>query len=435
VEVLRIWFEAEERFETVCRVPARAAGSSPGAMREAATTIEYFAASLRGTGLEERAHELALRQWLRVGDLREAALAHAEFDRTDAGDPCVHEVRAYSALGRWALGHDDPQTARAALAEAATSDRSPETLLDYGLALGAAGLPAEALQQFNAALTNASGNAALQAWALVNRGVAKGMVGDLPGELADYTAVVEMEGAPKHLVAQALFNRGVAKGDSGDRSGAMADFTTLVEMPGIPGVELGKALANRGIAARHLGNSEGAMEDWQRVLRIEAADAGSWIVAAAGLVELHWLAGQEGGAAYAIELFRERLAGRPDQERAEIIVKLLSRLARAGLKEGWVRAWRLLTSGQPPTVAEPLTLLEPVARVLEGADVSELNALPPERREFVQSVLSRFKTESSSRRELPSLSWSPALKPPKPSSAPTQPGEGERLRSRDGDHG
>ena len=45
VEVLRIWFEAEERLATVQSLARLEAGTSPNALHEAAQTTEYFAAS------------------------------------------------------------------------------------------------------------------------------------------------------------------------------------------------------------------------------------------------------------------------------------------------------------------------------------------------------------------------------------------------------
>jgi DNA-binding MarR family transcriptional regulator len=49
VEVLRIWFEAEERFATIQSFAKLEGGASPNALHEAALTTEYFAASLADT--------------------------------------------------------------------------------------------------------------------------------------------------------------------------------------------------------------------------------------------------------------------------------------------------------------------------------------------------------------------------------------------------
>ena len=49
VEVLRIWFEAEERFATIQSFAKLEGGAAPNALREAALTTEYFAASVAGT--------------------------------------------------------------------------------------------------------------------------------------------------------------------------------------------------------------------------------------------------------------------------------------------------------------------------------------------------------------------------------------------------
>lgn len=78
VEVLRIWFETEERCDVLRSliVQGVAGGKAP---REMAVAAEYYAASLAGSPYSSAAEEIAVKNWLAVGDLREAALALAEF--------------------------------------------------------------------------------------------------------------------------------------------------------------------------------------------------------------------------------------------------------------------------------------------------------------------------------------------------------------------
>lgn len=352
VEVLRVWFEAEERFATIRRFQAGRQGANPAELRARATTAEYFAASLVGTSYEAPAREMALGHWLRTGDLHETALAHAEFALMETGDLRPGDAQGYAGLGHWSLEHGDPQTALAALAEASKSNPRPEVMLDYGRALFAAGFYAKAIEQFEAVVAAASGNAALLASGLIGRGAAREVVGDLPDAIADFTAVAELSQAPAEYVAQALLNRGVA--------------------------------------ASHLGNDAAAQTDWERLLRMDNSDATAAVTATSGLVKLHFAAGRREDAMQALRLFKRRLGARAERGPAADIVRLLSSLAMPELREAWPQAWRLLAAEQPPSVAEALEFLKPVTEVLEGADASILNALSPEQREFARSILARF---------------------------------------------
>jgi hypothetical protein len=134
-----------------------------------------------------------------------------------------------------------------------------------------------------------------------------------------------------------------------------------------------------------------AQSDWERVLKMDKANATAAIIAASGLFEPHWLAGRRADARRVLELFKQRLVTLSDSDKSEATVRLLSMLAMPTLKAGWPEAWRLLASKQPPDVREALEFLKPVAEVLEGADASLLNELSPEQREFAQRILDRFK--------------------------------------------
>ncbi len=271
VEVLRVWFETEERFQTIRRIQAGPQGASPAELREVATTGEYFAASLVGTAYEASAREIAVCHWLRTGDLHETALAHAEFALRETGDTRPSDVQAYASFGHWSLEHEDPQTALAALAEAAKSNPRPEVMLDYGRALFAAGRHAKALEQFEAVIAAASGNAALLASGLVGRGAAKGMAGNPLGELADYTAAIELAAAPDEQIAMALVNRGAAKGEAGDLPGQLADYTAVVALPEAPAGYVAQALVNRGVTREMAGDLPGAMADYTAVVEMAGA--------------------------------------------------------------------------------------------------------------------------------------------------------------------
>ena len=75
VEVIRLWFEAEERLQFMQRLAQRAAGSDNRQAHSLAEAVEYFAAALRGTAYQEDAKRLTSVTWLRTGDIVEAAKA------------------------------------------------------------------------------------------------------------------------------------------------------------------------------------------------------------------------------------------------------------------------------------------------------------------------------------------------------------------------
>ena len=75
VEVIRLWFEAEERLQFMQRLAQRTAGSDNRQAHSLAEAVEYFAAALRGTAYQEDAKRLTSVTWLRTGDIVEAAKA------------------------------------------------------------------------------------------------------------------------------------------------------------------------------------------------------------------------------------------------------------------------------------------------------------------------------------------------------------------------
>jgi Cdc6-like AAA superfamily ATPase len=71
VEVLRIWFEEEERVQTLRSLAEKSHADAPQMLREYVTTAEYFAASLKGTAHEHLAADLCIGSWVKA-DLQEA---------------------------------------------------------------------------------------------------------------------------------------------------------------------------------------------------------------------------------------------------------------------------------------------------------------------------------------------------------------------------
>jgi tetratricopeptide (TPR) repeat protein len=276
VEVLRIWFEAEERFATIQSFARLEGGTSPNALREAALTTEYFAASLTDTPYASEARDHMVRQWLRSGDYHEAALAHAEFARLTAYAGMSLESTAAVGLGQWWAEHSDLKTALEILNPLISDAGRPASahayaLLVRGCCLGNSGDHQRALSDFAAVVALKGAPNEQIAQALFNRGVAKERLGDVQGALADYTAVVALESAPKEQVADALFNRGVAKGRLGDVQGALADYTAVVTLEGASNEQVADALFNRAVVKGRLGDTQGELSDFTAVITLEGA--------------------------------------------------------------------------------------------------------------------------------------------------------------------
>jgi tetratricopeptide (TPR) repeat protein len=231
----------------------------------------------------------------------------------------------------------------------------------------------------------------LVANALFNRGVAKRMGGDTQGAIADYTAVVELPDAPKKQVAKALYNRGVAKGMTGDTQGAIADYTAVVELPDAPKEQVAKALFHRGIAGYNLRHLEEALSDWMDVIRITGTPLEARSNSAVKAFSACWQDGQVERARSILTLFTDSLRAIDHQEKGDCLVRLLAGLASPEMREAWPQAWRAVSQDQPPEVAEALKVFKPVSRILEGAERSILDALPPEERAFAERILERFK--------------------------------------------
>jgi tetratricopeptide (TPR) repeat protein len=274
VEVLRIWFEAEERFATIQSFARLEGRASPSALHDAALTTEYFAASLADTPYASAAREHTVRQWLKSGDHREAALAHAEFAGFAAYGGMSLESTAYVGLGRWCAEHSDMKTALEVLNPIISDAGRPASeraaaLVERGLCFRVSGDDQGALRDFSAVVTLEGAPKEQVTQALVNRGAAKGRLGDIQGALADFTAVVTLENAPKEGVARALVNRGAAKGMLGETQGALADYTAVVTLENAPKEQVAQALFNRGVAKRILGDTKGALADYTAVLALE----------------------------------------------------------------------------------------------------------------------------------------------------------------------
>ncbi|MBI1874951.1 MAG: AAA family ATPase, partial [Acidobacteria bacterium] len=249
VEVLRIWFDEEERLQTLRSLAEADPSRSPGRGQDSATTAEYFAASLSNTKYAQEAADLSIGQWAKA-DLEEAAIVYTQFVGVSQARAST-ETAAYTGLARWLSHHGDPSHALEVLDRVlegqGESSARVEALLDRGLLRGVRGDVGGAIADYTAVIELAGAPPEQVARALVNRGVTKGAQGDLAGRIADYTAVIELAGVPREPMARALVYRGMTKGAQGDVAGEIADYTAVIELAGVPREPMARALVYRGI--------------------------------------------------------------------------------------------------------------------------------------------------------------------------------------------
>jgi tetratricopeptide (TPR) repeat protein len=428
VEVLRVWFEEEERLVTLRNLASPEPSGAAHFLRDSATIAEYFAASLTGTQNERLASGLCIDLWAKV-DLREAALVYADFSSGGEQKSGLDEMQAYAGLGDLLLEHCDYQRAIQSLdAVVAKNPRDANALIKRGFAKGRLGDTQGAISDSTAVIEMEGAPMKLVVFALFNRGVAKGQFGDILGKISDYTAVIEMNGASKEEVARAFVSRGYAKGKLGDKQGAISDYTAVIEMQGAPTEQVACALVNRGFAKRLLSDTQGEISDYTAVIEmtgvpkeplaqalfnrgitfyhqdraiadllkvIDIAEmTGNLAVDAAKVAYLALgLRKDYSGAKAVITKLGGVLNSAPKEMACATALRVLNSIASPIMKDAWPTAWRVLAETQRPEIAEALDFLKPVCAVLEGEERAVLDGLPPEQREFAENVLRSFEAK------------------------------------------
>jgi tetratricopeptide (TPR) repeat protein len=301
VEVLRVWFEEEERLQMLRGLGVPAESDGPLVLRERATTAEYFAASFRGTTHQQVATDLCVNQWLKA-DMREAALAYADLVNSNVTAESADETTAHTKLARWLSDHGSPQQAIEALDQIIAKGRSHESsyweaLQLRGTAKSAQGDLVGAITDFTTAIELDGASKEQVAWALANRGITKSEQGDVVGAIADYSTIIELEGGPKEYVAWGLGIRGLAKGQQGDVAGEIADYTTAIELDGAPEQVVALSFIQRGDAKCQQGDVAGAIADYTTAIELDGV---SKQMVAKSFVNRGVVKGQQGDLAGAI---------------------------------------------------------------------------------------------------------------------------------------
>jgi hypothetical protein len=96
----------------------------------------------------------------------------------------------------------------------------------------------------------------------------------------------------------------------------------------------------------------------------------------------------------------------PGTKYAQCVLEFLAVLADLKARDAWLYAFREMLKGQPEETVKDLEFLKPVAEVLETGDMSKLDALAPEQRDFALHVLEKLgqrKPQEASTGEVPHL--------------------------------
>jgi tetratricopeptide (TPR) repeat protein len=228
------------------------------------------------------------------------------------------------------------------------------------------------------------------AYALYYRGTAKSMQEDATGATADYTAITELQGLSPEWSAHALFARGLTKGMKGDIDGQIADHTAVIELQGASPSQIAEALYMRAMGEIVRGDTDGAIADLTAVVSTPEARPDTRIKA--GTRALHeTLAKRDEDATRGVAgILRGWLMGLANSERTRRIMECLVALADLESREAWLYAFRELLKGQPEETLKELEFLRPAAEVLETGDMSKLDALAPEQRDFALHVLGKL---------------------------------------------
>ncbi|MBN1655382.1 MAG: tetratricopeptide repeat protein [Deltaproteobacteria bacterium] len=272
VDVLKIWFEEEQRLATVHSLAEQAARLSGGEVRDSAIAAEYFMASLTKTPYEFEARDAVVNLWLKKGFLDEAAMFLAELRDIDS---TAHDnATAYAELRDWALEHGNLATAvRAAQVATEQNPNDYYIRIRYGLALSLSGNQEEALRIFNELVESNPQNVEILTEALMNRGTSRRFQGDAFGAASDYTAVIDLPNAQPAHVAQCLIYRGTLKAEARDLYSAIDDYTKAIGLPGAPSECVARALCYRGVWKGQLDDRTGEIADYTATIELEGATA------------------------------------------------------------------------------------------------------------------------------------------------------------------
>jgi hypothetical protein len=391
VEVIRLWFEAEERLEHVRRLAGRATSGDGRQARSFAETIEYFTAALRDTPLEDDAKRLMIQIWLCAGEVVEAAVALADLSPRSDDDRGKLGVLELVDLAAWCYGHEMlPEVLESARQTAEAQSQDLKAQLIYAFCLAFAEDYGSARDQFDRCLTLPIDQIDVQV-ALVLRVVASLRLSDLKTSLENFFSLaLDMFGLRVSQEAAACALAVSSKWAAGDYAGVIADCSAAIEAGLFPAVASALPLVCRGFARLKLNDSLGATADLNEALALAEWPAERLETVFALLLHVVFRTRGPASSGSLVDLFVRAIELAPAPKQVEVVVNTSKLAAKPDARPFWAFLVRRMHEKLRPETAEAVAFLLPVADVLEGKGLTVLDSLPPQERAFALEVLQRF---------------------------------------------
>jgi len=185
---------------------------------------------------------------------------------------------------------------------------------------------------------------------------------------------------------------GIVLGIGGDHKGALDAFNRQLSCDGLTLQERAKALFNRGVAKGLTGDTAGARADWLRVVATAEAE---WALRLDAAADALTLTTSEPALEEVLNSVTSLVSSAPEKDRADLSIQLLARIQRPALRDRWPRVYRRLRAVLSGEAAEKLSPLVALCEILETGDMSKLDPLPPNERDFVQEALAAFAEKKS----------------------------------------
>jgi len=270
VEVLRIWFEEEERVKTLKSLSGQN-DNTPHTLRESATTLEYFAASLKGTVHERLATDLCLETWLKA-DISEAALAYEDLVLSESPAPYSDATNKQIKLADWLSLHNAPQKGIEILDKILINKH-----LDITFQINAVWLRAKCKAQTNAfedsiadctkLIEISQPHNSLIALGYYSRGIIKWSIKDYQGAVEDHSAALGLDEVSREIKMLLLEGRGTSYWELANYKSTIIDCDAIINLDGGSGEATLKAYLLRGSAKNKLGDTQGAIGDFTHVVQ------------------------------------------------------------------------------------------------------------------------------------------------------------------------
>jgi len=402
VEVIRLWFEADERLEHIHRLADRAAGGDGRQARSLAENIEYFVAALRDTPHEDAAKRHMIETWFRAGEVVEAAMALADLSPKPEEAEELGGLMALASLSQWCSDHEilphALETARKAAEERAGD---LQTQLAYAFCV----LATNDLGLFRDRLTRCLSlpiqDLQVKILIVLLRALVSLRLRDLKTSLENFALVLELFGIP---VPQERVVRAVAllgKWAEGDYAAVIADCSAAIESGRLPSRATALPLACRAFARLKLADTTGARADFIEAMgKAELSTEEIQSLSVAVLQAAFSFPLREIGASLIDEAVPViRLA--PAQKQVEVVLNACKLAAKPDARAFWPLMVRRVHAKLPREAAEAIAFLLPVADVLEGKGLAVLDALPPHERAFALEVLERFEPKKATSPDRP----------------------------------